>query len=57
MAAVKRSERELELEDILSDFLNGFAIWRDSKVGTLEWTDIDELFSRWVEHGPAADEL
>ena len=57
MAAVKRSEREMALEDILSDLLNGFKIWSDSKISSGELTNQDEMFLRWVEAGPVADEL
>lgn len=53
MPEPKRSSREMELEDALSDPFNGFRIWRDGKCGSGEWTDKDEAFSRWVEGGPA----
>lgn len=57
MAEPKRSDRERELEDMLSDLLDGFKAWRDSKLGHMNWTTQDEMFLRWVEAGPASDEL
>lgn len=51
MSKEKRSVREMELEDRLSDLLSGFRFWRDHKVASCELTTLDEMYARWVEHG------
>jgi hypothetical protein len=48
----QKKSAALELEDALSDFANGFRVWRDSKIGRGRWTDEDEAFLRWVEASP-----
>jgi hypothetical protein len=48
----ERSTRELELEDMLSDLLDGFRVWRDGKIGHGDWTEKDEMLLRWVEGSP-----
>jgi hypothetical protein len=45
-----RSPRELELEDILSDILNGYKLWHDAKVGGSNWDDQDEALARWIDN-------
>lgn len=49
----ERTPRELELDDTLSDLLNGLRVWRDGKIHRGDWTDEDEMLMRWIEAGPA----
>ena len=43
----------LNLKDELDDIRSGFELWRDLKVAKMEWTQLDEMLARWIEHGPA----
>lgn len=42
--------RNLDLEDQVEDFMRGYALWKEAKVNSMELTDRDEQFIRWVEH-------
>lgn len=45
-----RSAKELKLEDRINDLISGFEMWKAHKVGSMDWTDVDEALLRWVEH-------
>jgi hypothetical protein len=47
----------MELEDTLADLLNGVRQWKARGIGGCDWTDNDEMLLRWIEAGPAKDEL
>ncbi len=50
VVAKDTTARDMDLQDRLDDFLNGFRLWKDGKVESGEWSDRDEAFARWVEH-------
>jgi ATP-dependent Clp protease ATP-binding subunit ClpC len=47
----------LELQDVISDILTGFKMWRERKVSDCTLDDDDEAFVRWIEAGTASDYL
>ena len=53
----RRSPRELELEDKLADVLTGFGHWLDNKSSKASTDQDDECLIRWVQAGPAGEEL
>ena len=46
-----------EAVDALNDVLSGFEAWKDAKVASGNWQDIDESLARWIEAGPVGDRV
>lgn len=53
---MNRAVSNADAQDALDDLLNGFELWKRSKMTTPGWGDEDEAFARWVEASPNAPE-
>lgn len=41
----------LNLQDEIDDMRAGIDLWRDVKVSQMNWSQVDEVLVRWIEHG------